>query len=231
METQGFLMKMVERMGGDAEAAIAQLANSVTEEEAAAMTGRLIREAVFSATQDRRRLMAAAMAGTFSPDFEVEQKSRITRAIAQLEPSDIVALRDVAQGRPFGKEGMLSMKSRQAIHRNRQVSLAALEGAGCVAEVVVQTALTNSRSGRQPIDVRSHFAGQRRCWGIASTQPLIAVRDPQAQVDVFGSVGACAEGSQSEMNFSVISPRSMSRCSLRSGRSRPVRAAQSCDMA
>jgi hypothetical protein len=110
----------------------------VTGEEAAAITGRLIGEAVFSATKDRRRLMAAAMAGAFSPDFEIEQKSRITRAVAQLEPSDIVALRDIDKGTPVGHGLLISMEAMQEVRRKRAMSLDALAGAGCLVEVVVQ---------------------------------------------------------------------------------------------
>lgn len=133
-ECEGFIKKMVERMGGDPDVAIARLADSVNEEEAAAIIGRLLPEAVFSATKDRRRLMAAAMAGTFSPDFRIEEKSRITRAIAQLEPSDVVVLRSV---KGFGLAGPeVVTRNFQERVRNRELSLTALEAAGCIEEIV-----------------------------------------------------------------------------------------------
>lgn len=154
-ECEGFLKKMVERLGGDPDAAIARLVNSVTDEEAAAMTGRLIREAVFSATRDRRRLMAAAMAGTLSPDFEVEHKSRITRSIAQLEPSDVVLLRSISQGNPF-PFGAGTIQETQGRERNREVSLAALAAAGCVVEVVVEPARTHERTGAHRPERTAH---------------------------------------------------------------------------
>lgn len=57
-----------------------------------------------SAQAERRSMLAAAAAASFRPDYDVEMKSRAERALANLEPSDIAALRayikhqDVAGG-------------------------------------------------------------------------------------------------------------------------------------
>lgn len=125
-ETQGFVQKLIAGVGGDPEKAIERLGATVTQKEAVALFSRLQPEAVYSATAERRRMLAAAMAGVFSPNFEVEQKSRITRVIAALEPSDIRILRQspgaarFVAGPPPGYSA----------------STAALLSTGCIREVV-----------------------------------------------------------------------------------------------
>lgn len=110
----------------------------MTEQQAASLIGRLLPEAVFSVTEDRRRLMAAAMAATFSPDFDLEEKSRITRAIATLEPSDIVTLRAVhaASGAVRSRSAQGEGQATEPRHSADQVSLAALVATACVLETL-----------------------------------------------------------------------------------------------
>jgi len=40
-------------------------------------------------------MLAAAAAGVFTPDLDSEMRSRVSRAVEQLEPSDVIALRRV----------------------------------------------------------------------------------------------------------------------------------------
>lgn len=126
-ESEGFLQRMVERLGGDPDAALQRLADTVTEEQAASLLGRLIPEAVFSATKERRRLMAAAMAGVFDPDFDLERKSRITRALATLEPSDVVTLRKLRERHEAFTRGVFVGEEPD------QTAALALTLAGCIA--------------------------------------------------------------------------------------------------
>lgn len=65
----------------------------LTEEQFAALFARLFPEAVLAPTRERRRLMAAAIAGIITPDIALEEKSRVVRALAGLEPSDVLHLR------------------------------------------------------------------------------------------------------------------------------------------
>jgi hypothetical protein len=89
----------------------------------------LQREAVYAATSARRRLLCAALAGTFNPYVEIEEKSRVARAVAALEPSDMILLRQVRrmsfpmQAHPLGGE----------VPAQQPLQMSALYLAGCIS--------------------------------------------------------------------------------------------------
>jgi len=64
--------------------------------EADALITRLTREAAQATTEERMRMLAGAAAGVLTPDINSEMRSRVARAVEQLEPSDVVALREVS---------------------------------------------------------------------------------------------------------------------------------------
>jgi len=72
-----------------------RLQRSLQSGEADALLTRLAREAAQATTEERMRMLAAAAAGILTPDLESEMRSRVTRALEQLEPSDVIALREV----------------------------------------------------------------------------------------------------------------------------------------
>ncbi|MHB8878882.1 MAG: hypothetical protein ACYC8T_34710 [Myxococcaceae bacterium] len=121
-EASGYFRLLVERLGKDPEVVAAHIAATVTDEQAAALFGKLFPEAVYAATTDRRRLIAAALAGTFDPNYDVEMKSRLARAITMLEPSDVLVLRRMAEQH----DPLLASTSGP-----HQVSLPALQAAQC----------------------------------------------------------------------------------------------------
>ncbi len=79
-----------------------KLREKVTEREVCALFPALLRAASDSSTRERMRMLCAALAGLWRPDLEAEMRSRIGRAILELEPSDVLYLRTLAQdeGRP-----------------------------------------------------------------------------------------------------------------------------------
>ena len=79
-----------------------RLASALDEREAQALFIRLLPEVALATTQERMRLLAHALAGLHRPDLASEMRSRVTRAIMQLEPSDVVELRklDAAERSP-----------------------------------------------------------------------------------------------------------------------------------
>jgi hypothetical protein len=76
-----------------------RLQRSLQSGEADALLTRLAREAAQATTEERMRMLAAAAAGVLTPDLNSEMRSRVTRALEQLEPSDIIALRVVNAAR------------------------------------------------------------------------------------------------------------------------------------
>jgi len=79
-----------------------RLATAITEREATALFLRLLPEAAVANTHERMEMLACALAGLFQPDLTSEMRSRVSRALMQLEPSDVVELRklDEAQRAP-----------------------------------------------------------------------------------------------------------------------------------
>jgi hypothetical protein len=73
-----------------------QLARTIDEGEAGALVCALLRAAAQATTEDRLKMLAAAAAGVLTPDLSAETRSRVARVLEQLEPSDVGALRKVA---------------------------------------------------------------------------------------------------------------------------------------
>ena len=73
--------------------------SKLDDHEVAAVVMRLFPEAVTATTAQRRRMLAHALAGLLQPDLDSETRSRVTRAITQLEPGDVRELRKVDEAR------------------------------------------------------------------------------------------------------------------------------------
>src|SRR2546423_1409851 len=72
---------------------VERLQRSFSRGEARALATQLVQAAAQSTTEDRMRMLAAAAAGVLTPDLDSEMRSRVARAVEQLEPSDVIALR------------------------------------------------------------------------------------------------------------------------------------------
>lgn len=68
--------------------------NKVNPEEVRILIEQYHDHAQRSPREGRRKMLAAAAAGSVRPDIDAEMKSRAERALAVLEPSDIAVLRD-----------------------------------------------------------------------------------------------------------------------------------------
>ncbi len=73
-----------------------KLREKVTEREVCSLFPALLRAAAESSTRERMRMLCAALAGIWRPDLEAELRSRVGRAVLELEPSDVVSLRTLA---------------------------------------------------------------------------------------------------------------------------------------
>ncbi|TQF14203.1 hypothetical protein FJV41_19735 [Myxococcus llanfairpwllgwyngyllgogerychwyrndrobwllllantysiliogogogochensis] len=104
----------------------------ITEEQFAALFARLFPEALYSATQERRRLMTSAIAGLIVPNLALEEKSRVVRALAALEPSDVVHLRVFVLGDRAAND---DIRRWRQLGRGGDFSQVALENAGCLVHV------------------------------------------------------------------------------------------------
>jgi hypothetical protein len=62
--------------------------------EGRALVTELVQSAARATTRERMEMLAAAAIGVLVPDFSSEMRSRVARIIEQLEPSDVVALRE-----------------------------------------------------------------------------------------------------------------------------------------
>lgn len=74
-----------------------RLASALDEREAVALFLRLLPEAAVATTRERMEMLAYALAGLFQPDLSAEARSRVSRAVTQLEPSDVVELRKLVE--------------------------------------------------------------------------------------------------------------------------------------
>src|SRR5689334_5182 len=93
VDTAQAVQRLEERVGVD----FATLRQRVDELDAALLVFRLLDQATRSAGTERRRLMAQAAAGVYDPELSIEMKSRAERALEQIEPSDVLALRGLAE--------------------------------------------------------------------------------------------------------------------------------------
>lgn len=102
-----------------------RLERSMRAGEPAALVAHFVREAAQGTTEERMRMLAAAAAGVFVPEMESEMRSRVARAVAQLEPTDVGRLRNL--GGPFAFGG-----SSESVARSLGASRGALESRGCI---------------------------------------------------------------------------------------------------
>jgi hypothetical protein len=103
-----------------------RLQRSLQSGEADALLTRLAREAAQATTDERMRMLAAAAAGVLTPDLDSEMRSRVARALEQLEPSDVLALRKLNAAR---------MKHHNVMQIEGAESTRALLQTGCAYEV------------------------------------------------------------------------------------------------
>jgi hypothetical protein len=85
------LQEAMDKRRGD----VARLVASLQQGEADALVTYLARAAAQATTEERMKMLAAAAAGVLTPDLDSEMRSRVARAVEQLEPSDVIALREV----------------------------------------------------------------------------------------------------------------------------------------
>ncbi len=71
-----------------------KLAAALDEREARALFFRLTTDGAEATTVERMRMLAHALAGLYTPDLNIEMRSRVSRAVLALEPSDVAALRE-----------------------------------------------------------------------------------------------------------------------------------------
>lgn len=91
------LAEAVEKRRAEDKEYDAKLVASLKRGEADALLTHLARAAAQATTDDRMEMLAAAVAGVLTPDLDSETRSRVARAIEQLEPTDAVSLRAVAK--------------------------------------------------------------------------------------------------------------------------------------
>lgn len=103
-----------------------RLQRSLSSGEGEALLASFVTHAAQATTEERMHMLAAAAAGVFVPDLDSEMRSRVTRAVAQLEPADVIRLRGVAERR--GLEG-----SSKSIDVTLGTSRGVLVASGCMA--------------------------------------------------------------------------------------------------
>jgi hypothetical protein len=116
-----------------------QLREKVTEREIGALFPKLLREATEASTRERMRMLCAALAGMWRPDLEAEMRSRVARAVMELEPSDVLALRRVLSAPTMAvsdTDVLRADATRSGVVRHA-VEYEGLLRAGCVADANV----------------------------------------------------------------------------------------------
>ncbi len=103
----------------------AGLADKIGNREATLLYLQLHGEALKSVLRERMRLMCAAKVGIFKPDLDIEMKSRVSRALASLEPRDVLLLRELETS--HGREAFQARWDEPGTYSN-----AALVQAGCL---------------------------------------------------------------------------------------------------
>lgn len=116
---------------------------SVSLEEVRILIEQYHEHAQHSSRQGRRKMLAAAAAGSARPDVEGEMKSRAERALAVLEPSDIAVLRDFV--------GKVSSEEEAAKHFGGWSGIRAYWG-----EQPVQSRISLERTGCILIETEFH---------------------------------------------------------------------------
>lgn len=95
---------------------------------ASLFAGALVRvtpEALGALSDERRRILALAVAGVLRPELAVETKSRLLRATLALEPSDVLHLRDLCESRSTAAQ--VDLVYRRAAQRGAQTPSALRE--------------------------------------------------------------------------------------------------------
>lgn len=125
-------VEAVIRKLSEAEANAAQTkSRSLDYEEVLVLLEQFFDQAMKAPQKEKRRMLAAAAAGSFRPDVATETKSRAARVIDQLEPSDVAALRRVVQ---VAKVASYRSELHAAMGDEPGSSIFMLLRVGCLAE-------------------------------------------------------------------------------------------------
>ncbi len=119
----------------------------IDDQEAASVVMRLFPEAVTATTAERRTMLAHALAGLLQPGLSPETKSRVSRAVAQLEASDVRELRRVAAS---------GSTTGQPVHISPE--LEPLLVAGCVLPGAAGQGVTLTAVGRAVLTVLASWS-------------------------------------------------------------------------
>lgn len=112
-----------------------RVAAALDEREARSLFYRLGTEAAQATTTERMRMLAHALAGLYTPDLDAEMRSRVSRAVLALEPSDVVALREVITGETLrAKATAVGGEFRTSWPLEHEPVLEALIVAGCIQD-------------------------------------------------------------------------------------------------
>lgn len=112
----------------------AEMVKKVDLEEVRVLCEQYAEQAAKEPQRERRRLLAAAAAGSFHPEPGIEEKTRVSRVIFQLEPSDVQALRRIKLSQDTAK---VRSEIDLAVRKEPNESIASLIRSGCLAQKVV----------------------------------------------------------------------------------------------
>ena len=98
------------------------LERSLQEGEADALASAFVRTAAQATTRERMRMLAAAAGGVFTPALDSEMRSRVARALEQLEPSGTAAL-----------VAVVDLAEREMAERLSAAQVEHLQAAGCLS--------------------------------------------------------------------------------------------------
>jgi len=117
-----------------------RLIAAMDEREARAPFYRLGTEDAQATTKERMRMLAHALANLYTPDLDAERRSRVSRAILALEPSDARALRSI-----------VDLSPDEITRRLPGAAVESLVAAGCLA-VPYSSALGSPLEEQEPVD-------------------------------------------------------------------------------
>lgn len=93
LATEAALQRFLAEYAAQHDAILARLNEAASVREVRALFALLMSEASRSVTLERVQMLCAALAGSLTPDLDAEMKSRVARALTELEPSDVLLLR------------------------------------------------------------------------------------------------------------------------------------------
>ncbi len=131
LQLEEHLQELHQRDGDVIEA----LNRSLEEGEANALATSFLRAAAQATTDEKMKMLVAAAAGVFTPDLDSEMRSRVSRAVVELEPSDVLALRRALTTEPFKGTAKIGDVATLAIPVDRVYE--GLLHAGCIADANV----------------------------------------------------------------------------------------------